>query len=41
MQKLKETHRKPPAKMIKATHKAGKQPCEKGRTFNTPARPKK
>jgi len=29
-----------PGKAVKPTHKAGKQPCEKGRTFNTPARPK-
>lgn len=39
MKKIKD-HRMKAGKTAKATYKAGKQPCSKGRTFNTPARPK-
>lgn len=39
MKKIKD-HRMKPGKQVKPTHKAGKQPVAKGRTFNTPARPK-
>lgn len=40
MKKIKD-HRMKAGKMVKPTHQSGKQPCEKGRTFNTPPRPKK
>lgn len=39
VKKIKD-HRMKPGKHVKPTHKAGKQPVAKGRTFNTPARPK-